>query len=140
MEIIVKKSARHIDPKHPESTDPNWSRAYAKGQESLARGTFKIGDPGEREAYRKALKSNPQNVPGIPAFFPPLRIPPMVVPDASDIGEEERLRRRVIDALYADGELYCKICDSMQTFALSPVSSFCKKCGTTYNFLTRRAS
>jgi hypothetical protein len=72
--IIVKKGEHRIDPKDPEHTDPEYAKAVAVGQARLKRGDYKISDRGEQEYTDKMMKGNPNNVPGLPTFFPPLQI------------------------------------------------------------------
>jgi hypothetical protein len=76
MEFIIKEHKHKIDPKHPESTDPSYAKDWAKGQENLRNGRMKFENDAERRDYEKKCQSNPANIPGCPAFAPPLQITP----------------------------------------------------------------
>lgn len=71
--IIVPPDKIKIDPKRPES-HPGFQKALADGKKQAKKLTFK--DRGEEEWYNKAVRSNPNNVYGLPAFYPPLEITP----------------------------------------------------------------
>jgi len=57
-----------VDPKNPAS-HPDWERAVAKGKENLPK--MKFESEGQKKDYLKAVATNRNNVPGLPAFFPP---------------------------------------------------------------------
>lgn len=77
----IKESSPKIDNKHPEGTDPDWKTAWDKGQEVIKKGRLKFKDKGDEEHYWKMVKSNPQNVPGLPAVYPPLPNPKLSLSD-----------------------------------------------------------
>ncbi len=73
-DIHIKKVTHKVDPSHPQSTDPTWEKAYLKGQAKLRAGKFKLENEADQRDYERAITSNPGNVPGMPAFFPPLEM------------------------------------------------------------------
>lgn len=74
--FTIKESPHRVDPRSPERTDPEWKRAYNKGQQLLKSGKgVKFANKGEKEYYDKMLRKNPQNVPGLPILFPALPEP-----------------------------------------------------------------
>lgn len=129
MEIIVKKSQQRVDPKHPESTDPSWHKAYEKGQDIIRKGQLKFRDRGEEERYWKAVSANPGNVPGLPPFAPPLRIKPQVVEFFHETSRLERIQW-LQNSTYNDANLFCVVCDETTLHSIGRKQSFCKKCGT----------
>jgi hypothetical protein len=58
-------------PDHP-SRDPERAKAEEKGKSRLAK--MKFADEGEKRQYEKAVEANPNNVMGLPPFFPALAI------------------------------------------------------------------
>jgi hypothetical protein len=128
MEIIVKKSQHRVDPRHPQSTDPNWGRSFEKGQEMIQSGKLKFNDRGEEEHYWKMVNGNPANVPGLPPFAPPLEIKSYVKVHFNDIPFSERMKWLQKEASI-EGAIYCSICDSLTVHVFGD-GCFCKKCGT----------
>ena len=79
--ISVKQSkGREI---HHPSEDTNYAERVAKGKLRIARGDLQFQNDAERRDYEKRVASNPNNVPGMPAFFPPLKIQQMPVVNAA---------------------------------------------------------
>ena len=70
MAIIARQSKHKIDPKHPQSTDPTYAAAVAKGKENYPK--MKFENEAQRKEYLKAVDLNPGNVVGMPVFFPRL--------------------------------------------------------------------
>jgi len=135
MEIHIKKNRTvRVDPKHPQ-THPGYRDALRVGKENLSRMTFE--NEAAKRDYMKRVAANPNNVPGIPDFYPPLKIPPMAVPVGETIPEDVRTRMNITSALYVDGEMYCEVCSSVTTHAFSPNQTFCKKCGTSKPYRRR---
>jgi hypothetical protein len=136
--IHVKESEQKIDPKHPQSTDERYSKAVAVGRERLRTGELKFKSAGEERDYWKAVDSNPGNVAGLPAFFPPLRIRdfvPSVEVTEEDIIEAER--QRLTEMQRITTILFCGTCTSNQPHVVSPWEGYCQKCGTQKNFRTK---
>ena len=74
--FVIKETEHKVDPRHPESTDKTWKKAYNKGQQLLKEGKgVKFANAGEKEYYNKMLRSNPANIPGLPITHPPLTLP-----------------------------------------------------------------
>lgn len=71
--FVIKESPPKIDPKRPES-DPSYEMAKRAAAREAPK--LKFEDRGQEEAYRKAVASNPANIFGLPAFYPPLQIQP----------------------------------------------------------------
>ncbi len=69
MEIINKAVPPKVDPKHPES-HPGYASAVKKGEQNLSK--LKFDSEAQKSDYMKAVASNPNNVPGLPVFYPPL--------------------------------------------------------------------
>lgn len=72
--FIIKESPMKVDPKTPES-HPDYKKSVNAGRRAMAAGDLTFNDRGDEERYWKAVKSNPNNVPGLPAFYPPLKLP-----------------------------------------------------------------
>jgi hypothetical protein len=70
---IIKKSEQRVDPK-----DPNTNPAYHKMLEKadMAKSHLKFENEADERDYRKSIEANPNNVYGLPAFYPPLKIKP----------------------------------------------------------------
>jgi hypothetical protein len=77
---IKKEKEREI--RHP-SDDPTYKERVYKGQVRIANGDLKFHNEGDRQEYEKRVASNPNNVPGLPAFFPPLQIKQLPVVNAA---------------------------------------------------------
>ena len=56
--------------RHP-SDDPNYAERVYKGKVRIANGDLKFANEGDRKDYERRVASNKNNVPGLPAFFPP---------------------------------------------------------------------
>ena len=72
--IISKHTAPKIDPRHPESTDPDYKGDRAKALEYWPKMEKEFQDEGEKREYLKAVASNPNNMLGAPALYPPQQI------------------------------------------------------------------
>ena len=135
MEIHVKSSTAKIDPKRPES-NPEYGRAL---QAAKIRGPqMKFENEAQKRDYMKAVAANPNNIPGLPTFYPPESIK-MFVKDMETVRENvlQIFINRIRQDMIKDGELFCRVCDRITLFSFPKGYSFCKKCGTTYTF-TRR--
>lgn len=75
MEIIIKKGQQRVDPKKPE-TNPEYGTAVRAGRERLESGEV-MRECGSNKAmfndYMQLVRSNPNNVPGLPPFYPPMQ-------------------------------------------------------------------
>lgn len=73
-QIIMKESKKSkVDPKIP-SSHPNYQKAVRAAE--IGKQTMTFESEGERLDYERAVKSNPNNIPGLAPFFPPERIQP----------------------------------------------------------------
>jgi len=127
MNFIIKNSPRRIDPKHPESTDPSWRQAYEAGQRLLKSGKVKFESEAEERDYYRRIRSNPGNVPGLPEFFPPLKIGPFTVPkDVKELKQKRQLRWEP----WRDIELYCRHCEKVTLHYIDNKGGYCHKCAT----------
>jgi hypothetical protein len=79
MELIIKQPERRIDPKDPK-TNPAHIKMLEKAD--IAKQHLKFENDAEQRDYERDIKSNPNNVYGMPAFYPPEKIKP-----SSGIGE-----------------------------------------------------
>ena len=69
MDLRPQEPTQKVDPKHPQS-HPGYKAAVKKAEEKLP--TLQFKSEGERKDYMRAVNSNPNNLPGLPAFYPPL--------------------------------------------------------------------
>lgn len=67
--IIVKPHQERVD--HP-SRRPDWERANAVGKARYE--SMQFESESQRSDYLRRVNSNPENIPGLPEFFPPLII------------------------------------------------------------------
>lgn len=57
-----------VDPKVP-SSHPDWEKAVAKGKANFDK--LKFETEGQKRDYLREVAKNPNNVPGLPIFYPP---------------------------------------------------------------------
>jgi hypothetical protein len=67
-EFYFKEPEKKI--KHP-SDDPNRKTYEAKAEERIKGGKVTFKSEGERLDYERRINSNPNNIYGLPEFFPP---------------------------------------------------------------------
>jgi hypothetical protein len=72
MEILAPKKP-HVMKMSDPRTDPLRKKAEAVAMKRIKEGKHKV-DPEYREEYDRRIRSNPANIPGMPAFFPPIHI------------------------------------------------------------------
>jgi hypothetical protein len=70
---IIKKSERRVDPKDPK-TNPAYAKMLEKAE--VAKHHLKFENEAEQRDYERDIKSNPNNVYGLPAFYPAEKIKP----------------------------------------------------------------
>lgn len=132
--IIVRDRVR-VDPKRPES-HPDWEAAVAAGERNASNLQFETEH--DRREYEAAVKANPNNVWGLPAFYPPLKTRSAMNDIRNPFTDDERnFRERVRQAAIRDMELYCPYCRRLTVHSISPVQCFCKKCGSTSRFRSK---
>jgi len=68
LEAITPKPKQKVDPKNPAS-HPDWAKAVKKGEENLPK--MKFESEGQKRDYLREVAKNPNNVPGLPIFYPP---------------------------------------------------------------------
>ena len=137
MPAIIMKESQRRDPKDPRS-NPNYERAVAAGKQRLK--TMQFENEAQRRDYEKSIASNPNNVMGLPNFFPPEQLKSYM----SDIKEqrdpnEDRKRQffaiRELIEHQRDTELWCEGCQKetihcvMKPEFHDGMRSFCKSCG-----------
>jgi hypothetical protein len=141
MEIFVKSSPHKIDPKHPESTDPTWQRAFKLAQRRKKEGRIseQFSDGYEKEWYYNRVKSNPQNIEGLPPFFPPLHIRefyPEIV--NSEYDEWKRFLDKINDMQVSKCHIFCENCMGVKESSpksrvtlhfISKTDCYCSVCG-----------
>lgn len=130
MEVIVKQSKPKVDPKHPQSTDPTWKYAAEKGAKRY--GKMEFENDAARRDYLRAVDSNPGNVVGMPAFFPPLKIRSVMPMLDREYTVEERkkmweYRKRQIQTRQIN--LLCESCRGVMPHIVAPDGSYCQQCG-----------
>lgn len=134
MHVIVKKSPHRVDPRSPQSTDPRYERDRKIGERRMREGKLTFANAHEEKEYWKAVESNPINVPGLPAFAPPLQIKSYV-----PINFKDTTVRELNVGLPRTIELYCENCQRpkrsefpvsrVTPHQISKTGSFCKLCG-----------
>lgn len=75
--IAVKESKPR--PIRSVKDDPNYEERVRKGKLRMANGDLKFNNEADKRDYERRVASNPNNVPGLPAFFPPLTLKQMPV-------------------------------------------------------------
>lgn len=142
-EIIAKKGKHRVDPKHPESTDATYDKAYRVGQKRIRDGKLKFEDKYQEQWYWKAIRSNPGNVPGGSVFFPPLMIrttvPILPWKELEEMSGEEQAdfaerKFKEKSAESRDTELWCETCEKLTSHAISYAGSYCHACGNVGKF------
>jgi hypothetical protein len=131
MQFIIKKSEPRVDPKRPE-THPGYEKAVALSNRRAPKLEFE--SDGARRDYERVLASNPNNLPGLPPFFPPLQLKSyMGSPWAREYTPEERAKmtqERLRQCVIEDTAIFCTTCDRVTTHSIDMQGSFCKRCGT----------
>jgi len=148
MEIIIKQSQHKVDPKHPESTDPTWKQAYLEGQRRIKQGRLEeqFGNNGEqKDWYMNRIKSNPQNVMGLPPFYPPIHIRSFIPLIEDNVSEEQKLLDKIESIQKVTCVLHCGSCKSpreshpvsrLTLHRISPKDCFCTVCGKQKQYRT----
>jgi len=128
MNFHVKRSERRIDPKHPES-HPDFKKALHAGQKLAAQKKFE--SEGEKRDYERQIRSNPNNVYGLPAFYPPEQIRMFIQDQSNDDPERihKMTRERIRQMQLHPVQVLCKTCNEVTPHVLGPTDSYCQKCG-----------
>ena len=71
--IIIPPDRVKIDAKDPKS-NPDYE--FCKRSAARSAKKLKFANRGEEDQYNKAVAANPNNIYGLPAFYPPLQIAP----------------------------------------------------------------
>lgn len=131
--FIMRESKQRVD--HPER-HPDYARVKAVGEKNMREGKLKFENEAQKRDYMRAVDSNPNNVPGIPAFYPPVQIKSYLNFDFPS-GEKSNFRfdKTVVNTLY----LYCENCRGVREVSptarvtpheISQDTCYCKVCGT----------
>lgn len=126
------------DPKNPAS-DPGWEKAVAVGKSRVK--DLKFKSEGDRKDYERAVSRNPNNVMGLPPFYPPEQIKMFMssMPQKSkeQIAAERKKREWFMIRELASNhtELFCESCKKVTEWGIvqpeyySGMYSWCTKCG-----------
>lgn len=140
MNIIVRKSRARVD--HPER-HPGYSAAVEAGRRNLATGRMKFENEAEKRDYMRAVRSNPNNVPGLPTFYPPEQIRSFVTVSIDEQMTREKIQRRLDIECTKDVYLYCPNCRGAREASavsrttphtITRTGSHCKICGAAKPF------
>lgn len=71
--IVIKEEKQKVDPRNPKS-NPDYKRAWDKGQKILREGKLKFENKGKEEEYWKGIKANENNIPGLPITYPAMTL------------------------------------------------------------------
>ena len=120
--VHIKESQHKID--HP-SHDPDYAEAVRKGKMNWPKMEEQFADAGEREDYLKRVNSNPNNVMGLPPFFPGVKIRSFISEWKISAFNEIRFHCRRIGSL----PIFCTWCNKITVHSISPDQCFCPDCG-----------
>lgn len=130
-------NGRKVDPKDPK-TSPGWSQAVEAGRARLP--NMKFESEGQRRDYEKAVSANPNNVMGLPPFYPPQQLRMFyTMPEKSKEQLDAERKKREIFAIREltsrKTELFCPSCQKVTTWGIvqpeyhGGMYSWCTKCG-----------
>jgi len=68
---IIKKATEKIN---DFRRTPVWNLGGKIGRRRLKEGKFKLENEAQEKDYMRAVNANPLNQPGMPVFFPPIRL------------------------------------------------------------------
>ena len=130
MHIIIKKSEPKVDPRKPE-THPGYEDAVRVSRMRAPRMQFE--SEGARMDYERQLRANPNNLPGLPPFYPPLELR-SVTGNVWGTEYDDEQQRKLLDwkmkeATRSEVVFLCEYCDTVTPHAIDMEGSFCKKCG-----------
>jgi hypothetical protein len=140
--IIMRESPRRVNPKDPRS-HPDYARAVEAGKKKLAMMSFE--NEAQRRDYEKSISANPNNVMGLPNFYPPEELKSFMN-DIKDDPDPNADRKRQFFAIRdlieheKDIELWCDGCNKetihcvMKPEFHSGQRSYCRKCGKANTF------
>jgi hypothetical protein len=126
MEIHVKTPKERAD--HP--TRQRWWKDGLKTATRRQK-TMKFENAAEETDYRKMVNRNPNNIYGLPAFYPAIEIKSFVGEGISEedwkriFGDHPRSELRIDDRV-----LFCDSCHKRTIHAISESFMYCRKCGT----------
>lgn len=133
MHIIVKESERKIDPRHPESA-PNYKHKRDVALNHYP--SMKFENEAQRRDYLAAVKANRNNLPGIPAFYPPEHIQSFIG-TVEEFQDNRKVYERMRDEKIVRVYLKCDNCVSVRGHRTEGLSShivkvddcYCQVCG-----------
>lgn len=92
---------------------------------------MKFENEGQRQDYERQVKANPNNIPGLPVFYPPEKLRSAGFRSAPLTDEEKAQKEAWDKKLVTTGstKLWCKRCRKETEHGIDMERSFCKKCG-----------
>ena len=135
--IIMKESPRRINPRDPKS-NPGYARAVEAGKKRLS--TMQFESEAQRRDYERSVSSNPNNVMGLPNFYPPEQLKSFMndIKKQSDPNEDRKRQFFAIRELIQhekDIDLWCEGCQKETVHCVMRPEfhdgqrSFCRTCG-----------
>jgi hypothetical protein len=138
--FIIRKTSDRIT--RPQDR-PDYQRALAVGEKRLATGKMSFESEGQRRDYMRSVSANPNNVPGLPAFFPPEQVRSFVAMQAQEISPLEKFLNKVDNESVKSIYLYCQSCRGpressssarVTEHSISKTDCFCKTCGASKKY------
>jgi len=139
VEVFLKSEERKVDPRKPD-THPGYLSALMAAR--VHKQEMHFENDAEQRDYDRAIKSNPNNIPGLPPFYPPEKIPAISGIDIRpqrkffawgkwrEIPIRERFTEDDLRVLSGhDINLFCSMCGKVTSHAINKKGSFCHKCG-----------
>jgi len=138
MEVVIK-SGNGIKVDHPER-HPDYRRLVKKAEKLKHK--LKFESEGERRDYERAVRANPHNIPGFPAFYPPESIRSFI--EMPKLTEEDIMKSRTemwLENQKHEIYLACDNCiplsslyksmarEGITPHMISHSGCFCKLCG-----------
>jgi hypothetical protein len=115
---------------------PDYDRAVKTGRKLWEQKSAQMPESLQRD-YLRIVSQNPNNVPGLPAFYPPDN--PTVSLNMSNELTVERIERAAVESfidkhLTRTIYLHCSRCDVETEHGISPSQCFCSRCGRQNGF------
>jgi hypothetical protein len=135
--IIIRESKPRINPKDP-TAHPGYARAVAAGKSRL--GKMEFENAAQRADYERSVRANPNNVMGLPNFYPPEELKSFMndikqQPDPNEDRKRQYFAMRELIQHEKDIELWCEGCKQETVHCVMKpefhdgMRSFCRKCG-----------
>ncbi len=126
-QLNVKGSPRKIDPRAPKS-HPGYQKAIRAAERRQKQMTFE--SEGQRKDYERKVNSNPNNILGLPPFYPPEVLRTAGIDKV--LTDEEKKQKETWDkklVVMGNTRLWCTRCRKETEHGIDMESSYCKKCG-----------